>query len=428
MNNSNTFIDKNTITEFIFLILLFTPFLSYITFGIYGKENFIYYFQIFIIFYSTFLLFYNKLFNIYIPKYLYFLFFYILYILFWSFFNGTFEKKGFFFSEIREQIAVFFILLLINNIKISDKFIKTSIQIIKATIIIAFLVSIYQFFNPSFFDASELYRFKYFEKPNIDISNPYEGRRTSIFGYTDLNDIGLSFLPILSVFLGYYSHNKNKAYLYFALGMVIAALSNTRYIIIGVVFLIFPLWKGSNFRIKHYLLNILTLSIVFIFTIILIQLIGYDLLDWFNVRLFAEGSIIKTTRFGALENFLIFYPQTPIVGTGVHMTPEIALASKFVGSSQIHVGYLSHLVSYGIIGSFLLFGFWISLTKELFKNAKISKYWGSFFAFIIFLWANLSLVMYSIFFYGLIFAIIFDRYFKEKSFIRITSHHQHQIN
>jgi hypothetical protein len=163
MINNEISSKKYRTTEFLFIILLFTPFLSYLTFGVYGKENFVYYFQIFIVVYSILLLFYFKFIKIYIPKYLYFLLFYILYIFIWSFFNGTFEKKGLFFSELREQMTIFLILLLINNIKISEKYVKTSIPIIKITVIIAFLVSIYQFINPSFFDATPLYRFKYFE-------------------------------------------------------------------------------------------------------------------------------------------------------------------------------------------------------------------------------------------------------------------------
>jgi len=97
----------------------------------------------------------------------------------------------------------------------------------------------------------------------------------------------------------------------------------------------------------------------------------------------------------------------------VHLTEEIKEASKAVGSSQIHVGYLSHLVSFGIVGSFFMFGFWFLLAKKLYKSAKYTKYWGSFFAFLIYLWAQTTLVYYSIFFYGLIFAFVFDKYVKD---------------
>lgn len=411
---NTTLYKNNRITEFLFITLLFTPFFSYLTFGVYGKENFVYYFQIFMVIYASIFLFYSNFIKIIIPKYLYFLFFYILYILFWSFFNGTFEKKGLFFSEIREQVAILFILLLINNIKISGKFIKAAIPIIKLTIIISFIVSVFQFFNPAFLDATPLYRFKYFEKPSIELSNPYEFRRLSVFGYTDMNDLGLSFLPLLVILISYLTIQKKKStFIYYGMGLIVAALSNTRYVIIGALFLILAIWKTQNLTIKDYIRNLVIFTILIVLVGIGLQIIGYDLIDWFSVRLFAEQSISKTTRFGALENFLIFYPKTPLVGTGIHMTAEIALASQYVGSSQIHVGYLSHLVSYGLVGSSFLFGFWFSLARHLYLTAKETNYWGSFFAFLIFLWANATLVMYSIFFYGLIIAFIFDKYYND---------------
>ena len=54
------------------------------------------------------------------------------------------------------------------------------------------------------------------------------------------------------------------------------------------------------------------------------------------------------------------------------------------------------------------------LTKSLLKTAKITNYWGSFFAFLIFLWAQATLVYHTIFFTGLIFALIFDKYYYDK--------------
>ena len=96
------------------------------------------------------------------------------------------------------------------------------------------------------------------------------------------------------------------------------------------------------------------------------------------------------------------------------MTDDIRDASNAIGSSQIHVGYLCGLVYFGIIGAFFLFGFWFQLTKHLYKNAKRTKYWGAFFAFLVFLSANLSLVKFHVFFYGILFALIFDKYYSDK--------------
>jgi hypothetical protein len=408
-------IKRHLITELLLAIFLFTPFISYFTFGVLFKENAIYYLQILFNFYSIIFIAYFNIKDFYFPKYLYFLIFYILFILIWSFFNGNFERKGLLFSEFREQVSTFLIILLISNIKFSDIFIHYSIKIIKLTLYLATIVSIIQFLNPSFLDASHLYKYKNFENPQLEFNTIYEVRRLSIFGYTDLNELGLSFLPLMTVLMGYLILNKSKIYFDYFQVLLISALSNTRYVMVGALIIFFSYLRSLKLNLMGYLKYYLILLISLIVLLFFLQLLGYNVWDWFYLRLFPEQTVTKTTRYGALENFLIFFPKVALFGTGVHLTPEIALASVFVGSSQIHVGFLSHLVSYGLFGSFLLFGFWFSLLKSFYKTAKITNYWGSFFALIIFLWANTTLVMYSIYYYGIIIAIIFDKYFKDKS-------------
>jgi hypothetical protein len=140
--------------------------------------------------------------------------------------------------------------------------------------------------------------------------------------------------------------------------------------------------------------------------------LGYNLNNWFEDRLLAEGSLRETTRYSAWVNFQRFFPENPIFGIGVHMTREIEVASNEAGSSQIHVGFLAHLISYGVVGSLFLFGFWFFLSRKMYLNAKKTKYYGSFFALLVFLWGNMTLVKYSMFYYGIIFAFIFDKYYQ----------------
>jgi hypothetical protein len=127
-------------------------------------------------------------------------------------------------------------------------------------------------------------------------------------------------------------------------------------------------------------------------------------------RLFVEGEIKNTSRYLAYELFQKYFPQHPVFGTGVHLTDEIRRVANEGGSSQIHVGYFSHMVSYGIVGSFLLFSFWLLLARDLFKKAKLTGFYGAFFAFLVFLWANAAMVDYNIFYPGVIIAIIYSEY------------------
>ena len=131
-----------------------------------------------------------------------------------------------------------------------------------------------------------------------------------------------------------------------------------------------------------------------------------------------EGEIEETTRYKAFGTFIEFFPGAPIFGTG-QLTEDIAEASHEVGSSHIHVGYLSHLVYYGIIDCFFLFGSWYLLLKRLYTTAKYSCFRGSLFAFISFLWSFATMSQSSLFYSGLIYVMVFDKYFHDNGKCKI---------
>lgn len=244
------------------------------------------------------------------------------------------------------------------------------------------------------------------------IGDKYKDRRNSIFGYIEPNELGLTFLPLLSVLIGYLFYKKNKYYaIFIILGGTTSLLSNTRYIMIGYILVLTQLLVSEKINVAKLVKYAFISIITALFLYMVLFYLGYDLNQWYENRLLSEGTLKETSRYYAWINFLRFFPENPLLGTGVHMTREIQIASNDAGSSQIHVGYLAHLVSYGIIGSILLFGFWFLLARKLFLRAKKTKYYGSFFSMLVFLWANATLVKYSMFFYGLIFAFIFDKIF-----------------
>ena len=274
------------------------------------------------------------------------------------------------------------------------------------------ITSLIQVINPSFLNATSLWiQDKFFDELN---SNIYQARRASIFGYVNQNELGLSFIPLISILLGVLL-KKGYRYTYFFLisGGIIALMSNTRYVIIGFFIITIQIIISQKSKIGGSIKYLFIVGIGTIFLYQILSWLGYDILDWIDNRLLSEGSFEETTRYKAIANFLIFFPQAPFLGTG-GMTREIYDASQSVGSSQIHVGYLAHLVYFGVIGSILLFGFWAILLRKLYRTAKLSNYWGSFFGFLVFLWANATLVCFNMFFYGIIFLLVLDKYYSDE--------------
>lgn len=399
----------NKATHYLFLTMLFSPLISILTRQYLGLYSSTYYFQFLICILGVFTILVKnasiKLNLIHVT-----ILCYLVYIIAWSFFNGYFEEKGLFNVSNINIISLFFVFIIINSTNFSREFIEKSVLIIKITVIVATIASIIQVFNLSFLDATSVWAKD--SSGGSVFQDMYKFRRNSIFGFIDPNEVGLSFVPLLSVLIGYLIYNNKKQIaLYIVLGGLICILTNTRYILIGffIVLMQFLLAYKINLSviIKYAFYLMITLTSLYF----ILFYLGYDINDWFENRVFEEGSLKETTRYSAVTNFLRFFPDKPFLGIGVHMTREIQIASNESGSSQIHVGYLAHLVSYGIVGSLLLFGFWFLIAKKLYDNAKRTRYYGSFFAFLMFLWANATMPKYSMIYYGLIFAFIFDKIF-----------------
>ena len=394
--------------------MLIFPLLGYIYLQI-GLPKSITQLYVFIFFFYG-LYFYATKKIILVPKFLYPLAVFMLYFPIRAHIAGAYADKNILtiiYYDIL-HLSTFLLVVIIYNTKFEDKFIRTSIKIIKVTIIIACLVSIIQVFDRTFLDLT------YLQNSNDDILlNQYLFRRESIYSYTS-NALGLSFIPLVAVFLGYSLFSKNKNYFVYIIGAgLVALLSNGRYIIIGFFIISLQIILNSKTKIAGIIKYATSAMIGILILYLMLIYLGYDLEQWFSDRLFREGNLEGTTRYKALITFGIFFPQAPFFGTGANLTDEIELVSGLFGSSQIHVGYLSNLVSYGVVGCSFLFGFWFLLARHLFQNAKKNKYWGSFFAFLTFIWAQATLVLPTIFFYGLIFALIFDKHYSDQYKIRI---------
>ncbi len=343
--------------------------------------------------------------KIFIPSFFYFYIAYAIYIYIWKLFNGYLYEKGL-LKYIFNNYHVYYILLLIiiYNTNISHKTYQKFITLIKIILFIAIIGALIQFFYPSWMIRPTGW--------TAGAGNIFLDRRPSIFTYVSDNEYGVSVLAFFSLFFSIQLVDKNtRSLIIFSIIIgLYSLLTNGRYIMIGFIIVMMQslFIKGKSKKVYYIVYFAAALGIIYyVFT----NILGVNLQQLELQRLFAEGSIQNTTRYGAYINFLHFFPEKPIFGTGVHLTDEIRRASRAIGSSQIHVGYLSHLVSYGLFGSFLLFTFWYYLAKDLYRKAKQTTYYGPFFAFLIFLWFNVVAVNFMLMFSGLIIALVFSQYY-----------------
>ncbi len=353
------------------------------------------------------------------PKYLYYLAVYILYLLIWDLYNYAYNDIILFEVIRKPYIEIISFIVIVENIVIERKFIEKCTKLFKYTILLSFVFVVIQIaINPTFFIHETL----------IELSgsiDKYQIRRSSIFGFVSLNSYGLDFLPILALLCSALLIKKKKVlWVYLILGGIISFGTNTRYIMVGYLLILTMIFVQSKLDPNKTFKYVLIVSFVGFLGIQLFEYLGYDIWAFYNDRLFKEATMGNSTRYLALLAFLKFFPQSPWFGTGIHLTNDIKI---FLGgvSSQIHVGYLSHLVSYGIIGSIPLFIFWYKIIKRFFHNARLTKRYGSFYAFLIFLWANMTMVQYPIFGYGIIMAFVFDKFYLDRNnYGEISSGHK----
>ncbi len=402
----------NKLTSYIFFSLLFSPVLAYAYVVWLKLPKTLSIFLSFLFFGYGLVFFAIKKYSIVFPTLAKFL---LVFAIYQAISTYIFGGDRHILTQIYHYILNFTILLvilIINNSNFTDKFIQRSILVIKITIIITAIVSIIQVFDTSFFNAREYFREGVPGWDQTPVSL-YRYRRTSIFSFIEPLALGLSFIPLLSLLIGYLLYSNKHFLIYLIAGGITAFLSNTRYIMIGYLIVAIQIIVYNKIKSKR----LFKYMLIFIASIIIIgvslQYLGYDLNQWYEERLLNEGSIEETTRYKAIGTFIDFFPDKPFLGTG-GLTEEVREVSKSVGSSHIHVGYLSHLVYYGIVGCFFLYGFWYLLAKRLYTTAKLSGYWGSFFGFLTFLWSFATMSQSSIFYYGIFFCLIFDKYYRDK--------------
>ena len=343
--------------------------------------------------------------KIHIPPYIYPLILFAAYYSIWDFFNGRYEQFGIIKLIFKNYpLHILAVLLIIENINFDKKFIKNLLTGFKILIILSFIFTLIQvIYNPFFFTTEQASAF--------DLAyEVFDIRNTSIWAFLSPLDVGLSFLPMLAIVLGYTIDRKMyKQFLFFlGIGALVAVFTNSRWTILNMMVLLLPLLfliKGK--RIKTFLITGLGLIIVITIVNNLFSFLGFDLSAYF------EGRILSNTaesRLLAIDLFKEFFPKNPFFGSGIRVDLDLsrALAGR---SSQIHVGYLSSLYEFGLVGSIFLFSFWLQLFRRLFNNSKIHKQYFLIFGFACFLLSNLTLVEYSIFHIGLLLIIIFDRFY-----------------
>ena len=395
-------------TQKVFLFMLSFPLLAYAGIVLLNLRDPLYFFRIFLLFYGGYHLLITKK-KYHIPKFSWALLMFVLYEYVWSFFNGGNQGRFLNLSYIyeNENFVVFVATVIIYNTMFGHKFINRSVIVMKTLVILSALVTFIQIFEPNFLSA-----IPYFTGAMQD-NNIYSVKRSSFFGFIDPNSVGLDFVPILAVLIGYLKINNDKYLnIYLILGGLVCFGTNARYVMINYLVIVLVFVFSSIDKSKNILRVTRTLIFIIVFFVSIGLLLSFNFNTWVDSRLFQEGSIEETERFRAYYTFSVFFPNSPLIGSGI-FSSAIEDQSIYDQSSNIHMGYLRTLVIYGIIGGLFLFGAWILMVKKFYTTFRSSKFFGAFVGIVTFMFAYATFYESSLFFFGMIFCFIFDKYFSD---------------
>lgn len=407
----------NSNIAFLIIFYLLGPFIGYLSLN-YFNIAFLNILSGLIFFNFLVLCFFSLIENrkIYIPTYAKYYMLFILYTVFSDIFIShlTLNFK-YFYSNYLIPSGLF--IVIINNLKPTKSFINIVMKLFLVIFVISVIVILIQEYVSQYFYANPDYFTAWLDETRIEMRLP------SIFSWVDPSESGFTFIAIAALTIEYYI-KKNKieiALVFLLFTTVFAFLTKFRWILLNGTMLSFLFLSSKSFRIKNFVLTIFFSILIIIGVVNYSAEINIPFVSILQERFFESragglGHGSSYSRVISAYVFIELFPKNPILGKGkLHTTEKTSrdyeLQSALGGrSSQIHIGYLSLLYYYGIVGGVIFFMFVFYLIKELLNKAKTTKYWAPFLIFLGYLLANTSLVALNIHFGGLYIALFLSNY------------------
>lgn len=358
---------------------------------------------------------------LYVPLYLKLLGLFFLYKLFSVLFlTDQFENRGIIRIVLYDKfLGAILAFLVVENTRFTMQQLRTAVYILLVMVLISAIVIMVQVVDPLFFVNVE----RLFEGiPNASLSKLrviaqtephlldhfarlvlFQGYKFSIYSWVDNKSIGIDFISIFSLLYALkYLSNRTKGVVVVLAGIT-SLLCYSRYVMLSFVII-----SASPFLISGRWGVLVKYGFAMVFGLIVFYyaapFMGIDIDKAIEERLLSDSA---GTRLYAFEMFGQIFPLRPIFGTAGVQTEDMLRLAHGV-TSQIHVGWLSLFYWFGIVGGSLWCFFYFSLLFELRSRAIKTKFWGSFFAVLIFALVNISAPAVDVYQFGTILAIIFS--------------------
>ena len=346
-----------------------------------------------------------------LPKYLLFLIAFTLYHLasVYLYDLAHADENLLFYILSDTNILACAILFIIENTNFDERFISIMNRNILVVVIISLAVSVIQIKYPAFFISPDITG----NEDNIVYLE--QNRNFSIYSWTNINTLGITFPFLISILLSVYDLKKPRFLLIVVSGMVVSFLTKARYVMISMIIVFTQLFISSKITIRNKIISVF----VFIISIILLNTFaesyGYSIQQVIDDRILEKDSDMESAnaRLTSYYVFLLKFPENPWFGVGPETRDDVI---QLLGGEAplIHIGYLSYLYFYGIVGFFLLLVSIFFLLREAFFVGQKYLFWGSFYGLLSFCFANATFVYFNFSEMGIILAVIYIKYYNDK--------------
>jgi hypothetical protein len=296
--------------------------------------------------------------------------------------------------------------VIIENVKFNEKFITGMNRNILVIVILTLIVSAIQTKYPTF-----LFNEKLLEGDELEFWGD-EIRNTAFYSWVGTNSLGITFPVFIAILLNFYDTQKKYFTLIILAGIVVSFLTKSRYVMVSTIIVFSQLFFATT---KSWA-NKLSLVFLFAASIFLMTFIagevGFNIDEVISNRILEKDSEMGSAkaRITSYEVFLVKFPENPLMGVGPKTRPDV-VALLDGEAPLIHVGYLSYLYYYGIIGCFFIFLAIFYLLKNAWSVGKKYNFWGSFYGLVSFCFANITFVYFNFAETGIVIAIIYLRYY-----------------
>ena len=320
--------------------------------------------------------------------------------------NGLIPKETsllyYLLSDVNVTACLFFIV--VEHTTFDEAFIRRMTRNILLIVIVSVIVSLIQTQNSSFFFNSAV---------DYNLSYTEEKRLASIYSWTALNSVGVTFPILISILVCIYE--RDTWILAFSIigGIIVSFLTKGRYIMVSTIIAFAQLFFSSNYSLAKRLSYIVAfVSTVFLAGFVAQKTQIIDINQVIEQRILEKESDFASAKARVLsyDVFLKVFPENPFLGVGPETRKDVV--EMLQGEAPlIHVGYLSYLYFYGIVGfGFLLFALFF-LLRDAWVTGRNYGFWGSFYGLLGFAFANFTMVYFNFSEMGIVLAVIYIKYY-----------------